>query len=160
MVAGLILIVFLAWLYCAKWPRACCSRRSKQMNDDDDRLEEGSELGMPAPNISSLEKDKGRLRDSEQGGLVKKVSGGMVVFTQAPKALGAKDRYPLELEMDHVNGIRLEVLCIRISHALHKLTESVRHELRSATIQGMAVDRARIIGTWFPGALETRRHFS
>lgn len=57
---------------------------------------------------TSSEKDKGTQRDDE---LVKGVSAGMVVFTKIPKALRTKERHqPVEWEMDHVNGIRLEVL--------------------------------------------------
>ena len=107
MVAGLILIIFLAWLYLGRWPRkmlqryCCCGRRpEEQLEPTDDET--------PPIQTTSQEKDKSAPRDSE---LVKEMSAGMVVFTKVvPKALRAKERR--EWEMDHVNGIRLEVLLI------------------------------------------------
>lgn len=116
MVIGLFLIVFIIWLYRGKWPRrmlrqygccSCCSRRSQQPPESvvDDNRENS---GTPTP-ILPTEKDRRRTLGDADRELVKEVSGGMVVFTKVPKALGGKDRYPVEWEMDHVNGIRLEV---------------------------------------------------
>ena len=101
MVAGLILIIFLVWLYLGRWPRkmlqqyCCCCRRPEELPkpiDDETR----------SVQTTSSEKDRSTPRDSEQ---VKEMSAGMVNFITkvVPKA---KERY----EMDHVNGIRLEVL--------------------------------------------------
>ena len=112
MVAGLVLIVFLVWLYRGKWPRkmlqqyCCCCRRSEELPKpiDDE---------TPPNQTTSPEKDKSTPRDSE---LVNEVSAGMVVFTKVPKALRSKERHhPVEWEMDHVNGIRLEVLSLQHS---------------------------------------------
>ena len=109
MVAGLILIIFLVWMYFGRWPRkmlqqyCCCCRRSEELPKPMD------DETPPIQTASSLEKDKSTPRDSE---LVKEMSAGMVVFTKVvPKALRAKQRHhPAEWEVDHVNGIRLEVL--------------------------------------------------
>ena len=104
MVAGLILIIFLVWLYRGKWPRKmlqqyCCCRRIKELPIPID-----DETPTPPTQTRSSEEQK----STE---LVKEVSAGMVVFTKVPKALRAKDgHHPVEWEMDHVNGIRLEVL--------------------------------------------------
>ena len=73
----------------------CCSSRSI---DD-----ETSPISTRSP-----EKENSVLGGSEQR-LVNKVSAGMVVFTKVPNALRGKERYPMDWEMDHVNGIRLEV---------------------------------------------------
>jgi hypothetical protein len=105
MVAGLILTIFLVWLYLGRWPRkmlqqyCCCCRRPVELpKTTDDGLE------TPPIQTTSSEKDKSTPRDSQ-------LSAGMVVFTKVvPKALRAKER--VEWEMDHVNGIRLEVLLI------------------------------------------------
>ena len=104
MVAGLILIIFLVWLYLGRWPRkmlqqyCCCCRRPEELpNPIDDET-------PPIQTTSSSEKDQSTPRGSEQ---VEEMSAGMVVFTKVPKALRAKER--VEWEMDHVNGIRLEV---------------------------------------------------
>lgn len=113
MVLGIVFIVFLAWLYLGKWPRkilrqyCCCSSRSKQLPKSTDDGREDT----PTPTMSS-EKEGTTVEVSDRG-MVKEVSGGggVVVFTQVPKALGGKDRHPAEWEMDHVHGIRLEV-CI------------------------------------------------
>jgi len=105
MVAGLILIIFLVWMYLGRWPRKmlqqyCCCRRPpeelpKTMDDETPPIRTSS---------SSSEKDKSTPRESE---LVEEMSAGMVVFTKVvPKALRAKER--VGWEMDHVNGIRLE----------------------------------------------------
>jgi hypothetical protein len=104
MVAGIILIIFLVWLYRGKWPRkmlqqhCCCSRRSKEL--------------VPIPIDDETPPTQTRSSEEQKSTeLVKEVSAGMVVFTKVPKALRAKDRHrPVEWEMDHVNGIRLEVL--------------------------------------------------
>jgi len=103
MVASLILIIFLAWLYLGKWPRkmlqqyCCYCGRPEELPEPID--DETPPIPIPT---TSQEKDMSR-RDSE---LVKAMSAGMVVFTKVvPKALRAKER---EWEMDHVNGIRLE----------------------------------------------------
>ena len=106
MVAVLILIVFLVWVYRGRWPRKmlqqyCYCRRSKELPDDE----------TPPTQTKSSEMHKSTQGDSDQ--LVKEVSAGMVVFTNVPKALRAKDgHHPVEWEMDHVNGIRLEVLIL------------------------------------------------
>jgi len=104
MVAGLILIIFLAWLYRGRWPRkmfqqycSCCCSRSKQQSKPID--DETSSTPVRSP-----ERDKS---GSEQR-LVEEVSAGMVVFTKVPNALRAKERHPMEWEMDHINGIRVE----------------------------------------------------
>ena len=110
MVAGLILIVFLVWLYLGRWPRkmlqqyCCCCRRSEEPPKPIDEE-------TPPIQSTSQEGDERTAQDSEK---VKEVSGGMVVFTKVvPKALRKKDRrQPAEWEMDHVNGIRLEVSTI------------------------------------------------
>lgn len=124
MVAGLILIIFLIWLYRGRWPRrmlqqhCCCCRRSKEppKSTDDDETPPTQQTSLTRS--SESEKHESTLGDSDQK-LVKEVlagkevSAGMVVFTKVPKALRAKDRHhhhPMEWEMDHVNGIRLEVL--------------------------------------------------
>ena len=114
MVAGLILIIFLAWLYLGRWPRkmlqqyCCCCRRPEELPEpiDDE---------TPPIKTTSQEKDKSPPPDSE---LVKEMSAGMVVFTKVvPKALRTKERHG-EWEMDHVNGIRLEVLLILFTFIL------------------------------------------
>jgi len=115
MVVGLLFIVFLVWLYRGKWPRrilrqycCCCSRRSQPLLEPvDDNIRSS---GTPTPTTSS-EKDKSTL------GLVKEVSGGVVIFTRVPKALGGRDRFPVEWEMDHVNGIQLEPRTPQRHHA-------------------------------------------
>jgi hypothetical protein len=111
MVVGLILIIFLVWLYRGRWPRrmlqqyCCCCRHSK-------------ELPEPTDVDETPTQDKSKLGNSDHQ-LVKEVSAGMVVFTKVPtKALRAKDQHhPVEWEMDHVNGIRLEVLTL--SYRIH-----------------------------------------
>ena len=111
MVAGLILIIFLVWLYLGRWPRKmlrqyCCCRRPEEPMDDE----------TPPIQTPSQEKNKSTPQDSE---LVEEMSAGMVVFTKVvPKALQAKER-ELEWEMDHVNGIRLEVLLNLFAFILH-----------------------------------------
>lgn len=99
MVAGLILIIFLVWLYRGRWPRkmfqrycCCCSSRSKQPIDDE----------TPPTVIGSPERDKSTLEGSEQR-LVK----GVVVFTKVPNAFRGKERYPTEWEMSHVNELEV-----------------------------------------------------
>ena len=112
MVAGLVLIVFLVWLYRGRWPRKklqqyCCCRNSEELLDDDDIQPTSSEKG----------KSTTTPRDSE---LVKEVSAGMVVFTRVPKAVRSKEGHhpppPVEWEMDPVNGIRLEVFFFFACH--------------------------------------------
>ncbi|KAF8807457.1 hypothetical protein BYT27DRAFT_7256058 [Phlegmacium glaucopus] len=121
MVLGLFLIIFLAWLYLGKWPRrifrqyCCCSKRLPKPIDN---VREDA----PTPAMSS-EKDSSIVGSSEKG-LSKEVSGGMVVFTQVPKALGAKDRYPVEWEMDHVHGIKLETRIPQRHHARNASRQS------------------------------------
>jgi len=107
MVAGLILIIFLVWLYRGRWPRKmlqqyCCCRRLKEIPEPIDDV-------TPPIQTTSSEKDKSTPRDSELVEEVSALSAGMVVFTKVPKAFPAKEgHYPVEWEMDHVNGIRLE----------------------------------------------------
>jgi hypothetical protein len=80
----------------------CCCRRSE---------EPPKPIDDETPPIQSTSQEGGEktARDSEK---VKEVSAAMVVFTKVvPKALRTKDRrHPAEGEMDHVNGMRLEVL--------------------------------------------------
>lgn len=108
MVVGLLFLIFLAWLYRGKWPRrvlhkhcCCCSRRSKQLQSVDEPRVEST------PSMSS-EKEGSTQEDSQK----ELVSADMVVFTQVPKALGGRDRYPGEWEMEHIHGIRLEVCVV------------------------------------------------
>lgn len=114
MVAGLILIIFLVWLYLGRWPRkmlqqyCCCCRRPEELPKPID------DETPPNQTTSPDSESKSTPRDSEQ---VEEVSAGMVVFTKVvPKALRAKER--VEWEMDHVNGIRLEVLIILFAFIL------------------------------------------
>lgn len=139
MVAGLILIIILVWLYCGKRPRkflrqhCCCCRRSEELplaKPIDDETDE-----TPPIQTASSEKDKSTTRDSEL------VSAGMVVFTKVPKALSKERRHPVEWEMDHVNGIRVEVLNFICIILLALIAVLVRHELH-LTMRGMAVDEA------------------
>ena len=111
MVAGLVLIIFLVWLYRGRWPRkmlqqyCSCCRRSKELLPEP--IDDVTPRSPPIQTTSS-EKNKSTPRDSA---LVEEVSAGMVVFTKVPKAFRAKEgHHPVEWEMDHVNGIRLEVL--------------------------------------------------
>jgi len=104
MVLGILFIIFLVWLWRGKWPRrmfhqhcGCCSRRSKQIPTSTDHTRGES----PIPSMSSE-------KDALEKGFVKEMSGGVVVFTPIPKALGKKDRCPLEWEVEHVNDIRRE----------------------------------------------------
>lgn len=113
MVAGLILIIILVWLYRGKRPRkmlqqyCCCCRRSKELPKPID-----DEIDVTPPiQTTSSEKDKTTTQDSEQ------VSAGMVVFTKVPKALSKEPRHPAEWEMDHVNGIRVEVVNLICIHS-------------------------------------------
>jgi len=101
MVAGIILIIFLVWLYRGRWPRkmlqqyCCCSKCLKQppknMDDETPTL------------IRSPDRDKSTMGGSETRRLVKEVSAGMTVFTKVPNALRGKERFPMEWEMDHVD---------------------------------------------------------
>jgi len=102
MVAGLILIIFLVWLYRGRWPRrmlqqycCCCSRCSKPPKNMDDET---------PTLIRSPDRDKSTMGGSETRRLVKEVSAGMMVFTKVPNALRGKERFPMEWEMDHVDG--------------------------------------------------------
>ena len=113
MVAGLVLIIFLVWLYRGRWPRkmlqqyCSCCRRSKKLLPEPEPTDDVTPRSPPIQTTSS-EKNKSTPRDSA---LVEEVSAGMVVFTKVPKAFRAKEgHHPVEWEMDHVNGIRLEVL--------------------------------------------------
>jgi len=104
MVAGLILIIFLVWLYRGRWPRkmlqqyCCCSSRSKQppKNIDDE---------TPSTLIRSPDRDKSTMGGSET---VKEVSAGMIVFTKVPNALRGKEQFPMEWEMDHVDRLETQ----------------------------------------------------
>ena len=146
MVVGLILIIFLVWLYRGRWPRkmlqqycCCCGRSEELPKPIDDEIDNNE---TPPIQTTSAEEDKSTPRDSE---LVKEVSAGMVVFTKVPKALRSKERHhhPVEWEMDHVNGIRLEVPNLVIAFILHVLIGVfIRHELH-LTMRGMAVDKAK-----------------
>ncbi|KAF8168046.1 hypothetical protein B0H34DRAFT_792703 [Crassisporium funariophilum] len=107
MVAALLLIVLVVWLIYGKWPRSllrngfwCCRRSPSEEEvpqspdtDDDD--------------VKRPEKESRRTRDSEK--VVKQVAGGMVVFTEAPRALQGRERYPVDWELEHVHGVRFEV---------------------------------------------------
>ena len=73
---------------------------------------------------------------SETRRLVKEVSAGMMVFTKAPNALRGKERFPMEWEMDHVDG---ELFLTLFSCG----ADSVRHELHTPPPHGMTVVRAR-----------------
>jgi hypothetical protein len=124
MVAGLILIIFLVWLYRGRWPRkkrqqycCCCSSRSKQPIDDE----------TPPTVTRSPERDKSTLGGSEQR-LVKE----MVVFTKVPNAFRGKERYPMEWEMNHVN--ELEVCIAYFVSSTSCDADSVRHERHHATM--------------------------
>ncbi|KAH9486883.1 hypothetical protein JR316_0000948 [Psilocybe cubensis] len=125
MVIVLLVVAFVSWLCYIKRTRkeswgasaramlCCCGPRRGGGNSSKTSGSDASNVRPVTPVVS--EKDQRRssvLLQSEPRGLVKEVSGGVVMFTEAPRAalLPGKDRYPVGWEFEHVDGVRFEVI--------------------------------------------------
>lgn len=61
---------------------------------------------------SQREKARNLMLQSEPRGVIKEVSGGVVMFTEVPRPVRTRDRYPqppVDWEFEHVHGVRFEV---------------------------------------------------
>ncbi|PPQ88621.1 hypothetical protein CVT25_010198 [Psilocybe cyanescens] len=119
MVIVLLVIVLVSWLCYIKRTRKetwrgsarsilCCGSRRTPSTLPSTSGSEAFNVRPTTPAVS--EKERSTILQSEPRGLVKEVSGGVVMFTEAPRAaLPGKDRYPIGWEFEHVDGVRFEV---------------------------------------------------
>jgi len=79
----------------------------------------------PRTTRSQREQARNRMLQSEPRGVIKEVSGGLVVFTEVPRPVRTRDRCPqppVDWEFEHVHGVRFEVsffffwICARFCH--------------------------------------------
>lgn len=118
MVMILVIVAFCSWVYYMKRSRPssptgsngsgdwiCCGSRKKSPSTSGEAPED-------SPDMRAIsEKERSTMLQSEPKGLIKEVSGGVVMFTEAPRpaVLPSKDRYPMGWEFEHVKGVRFEV---------------------------------------------------
>jgi hypothetical protein len=66
----------------------------------------------PRTTKSEREKARNLMLQSEPKRVIKEVSGGVVMFTEVPRPVRTRDRYPqppVDWEFEHVHGVRFEV---------------------------------------------------
>jgi hypothetical protein len=137
MVVALALVAIGLWMYYARYPRRHLARLFRTRSDHDTVANEGTEKGGEGgddgdvkvavdpsadgggaqpkrPTTSSSEKERARnlMLQSEPKGVIKEVSGGVVMYTEVPRAVRGRDRNPqspVDWEFEHVHGVRFEV---------------------------------------------------
>ncbi|KIM48151.1 hypothetical protein M413DRAFT_22691 [Hebeloma cylindrosporum] len=139
MVVAMVLVAVALWMYYARYPRRHLARifntrsdhdtlangvaeKGGGGGDDDDgdvkvvdsSVDGGGGAKPKRPTTSSSEKERARnmMLQSEPKGVIKEVSGGVVMYTEAPRAVRSRDRYPqppVDWEFEHVHGVRFEV---------------------------------------------------
>ena len=136
MVVALVLVMIALWMYYGRYPRRQLARIFRKRSDHDTPVNEGTEKGggglgedgdgdvkvdssvvdgkQKRPATSSSEKERARnlMLQSEPKGVIKEVSGGVVMYTEAPRAARGRDRQPrspVDWEFQHVHGVRFEV---------------------------------------------------
>jgi len=120
MVAVLAFIMVLVWIWYLrrrKLQRARDAEAELSASSSQSMMEEKQGDGIetktkskarpPTPVVS--EKERSLMLQSEPRGVIKEVSGGVVMFTEAPRVHPGKDRYPVDWEFEHVKGVRYEV---------------------------------------------------
>ena len=61
-----------------------------------------------SPTVS--EKERSKMLQSEPRGLIKEVSGGVVMYTEVPRpAMPKRERYPVDWEFERAHRARFEV---------------------------------------------------
>ena len=141
MVVALAIVAVGLWMYYARYPRRHLARlfRTRTRSDHDTLANGGAKKGggedgddgdvkvavdspvdddggakPKRPTTSSSEKERARnlMLQSEPKGVLKEVSGGVVMFTEVPRAVRSRDRHPqspVDWEFEHVHGVRFEV---------------------------------------------------
>lgn len=136
MVVVMALVAFGLWMYYARYPRRHLARLFKRRSDHDTVANGGMEKGSDGdgdgnvkvvdtpvdgsgakprrPPTSSSEKERARnlMLQSEPKGIIKEVSGGVVMYTEVPRAARGRDRHPrspVDWEFERVHGVRFEV---------------------------------------------------
>jgi len=138
MVVAMVLVMLALWMYYGRYPRRQLARIFRKRSDHDTQVNEGTEKGggglgedgdgdvkvdstvddsgakLKRPATSSSEKERARnqMLQSEPKGVIKEVSGGVVMYTEVPRAARGRDRQPrspVDWEFQHVHGVRFEV---------------------------------------------------
>ncbi|KDR85047.1 hypothetical protein GALMADRAFT_315338 [Galerina marginata CBS 339.88] len=140
MVIVMVLLAAAAWLYYAKVTKKrkraggsswssylCCGRWKKSaptIPGDNNSEAPLDMLGKPkmedakTPITYVSEKERSMMLQAEPRGLIKEVSGGIVIYTEPPRAaaLPGRDRYPAAVDsnrgFERVHGVRFEVISI------------------------------------------------
>ncbi|KAF9569626.1 hypothetical protein CPC08DRAFT_2198 [Agrocybe pediades] len=117
MVVVLIVLIIIGWAWYMRRKRQRIAREAEaeQAAGDSPNLSEGGVVDEKTPNSRFgpltpvvTEKERSLMLQSEPRGVIKEVSGGVVMFTEAPRIHPGKDRYPVDWEFEHVKGVRYE----------------------------------------------------
>jgi len=137
MVVGMAIVAVGLWMYYARYPRRHLARLFRTRSDHDtiangDTQKGGGDDGDDGdvkvavdssaggggakpkrPTTSSSEKERARnlMLQSEPKGVIKEVSGGVVMYTEVARAVRGRDRHPqspVDWEFEHVHGVRFE----------------------------------------------------
>ncbi|KAF8973977.1 hypothetical protein BDZ97DRAFT_412617 [Flammula alnicola] len=102
------------------------SRSGSEDGEDDDADDDANAAGRPKakPSRRRSEKEKEKERNlmlqAEPKGVIKEVSGGIVMYTEVPRPalLPRRDRYPrADWEFEHIHGVRFEIIFYLIQQA-------------------------------------------
>jgi hypothetical protein len=153
MVAAMALVAVALWMYYARYPRRHLARLFRTRSDHDRLADGGTEKGggeeddedvkvvdspvdgsgakRKRPATSSSEKERARnlMLQSEPKGVIKEVSGGVVMYTEVPRAARGRDRQPqspVDWEFEHVHGVRFEVSDLFFFFFFLSLTSAIR----------------------------------
>ncbi|KAF8912716.1 hypothetical protein CPB84DRAFT_1841161 [Gymnopilus junonius] len=120
MVIVMVVAILFTWLYYSKrtkdktspyphWSTYfCCARRRKKSPKWSNVPSPVAEQ-TPDPELVVSEKERFRMLQSEPRGLIKEVSGGVVMYTEVPRpAMPKRERYPADWEFERVHGVRYE----------------------------------------------------
>jgi len=120
MVLVMVFAILLIWLYCYKrktstYPHRvsayfCCGRRRKKSKWTNVALpvaEQSPEVEPQTPVVS--EKERSQMLQSEPRGLIKEVSGGVVMYTEVPRpAMPKRERHSVDWDFERVRGVHYE----------------------------------------------------
>ena len=181
MVIALAVVGFALWVYFAKYPRrklaamGLCVGRAKagaapKAGEAGDAALGGAPDDAEAQRAARDEKEKEKVRNlmlqAEPRGVIKEVSGGVVMYTEAPRPAlpPRRDRLPTaEWAFEHVHGVRFEVSCISFlvtagedspgvvgaGWAGCALGSAAPHDARSAIHERPSFDRLRCLPLCF-----------
>ncbi|PPQ64383.1 hypothetical protein CVT26_002090 [Gymnopilus dilepis] len=158
MVAAMLLAILFVWLYTSRRPKPdsssksqtptyphsarsyfCCGRRRKRASSSkwtevalpvaEQSADELAEHEPRSPTVS--EKERSKMLQSEPRGLIKEVSGGVVMYTEVPRpAMPKRERYPIDWEFERAHRARFEP-----SRSQHRHSERSRPPRKTSTRQ-------------------------